>query len=172
MQLKNSFRQLVRTPVKTALFVVFISFVTAFLCFGTNMQLSVKQSLEQADASFTTIGVVEHQQELPPGTSSSNFCFPDTQCNYSPIIDSPHVLQFDQRQFFTAHCPDILVSNEAYRPGNTFSILIFEALPQGRGRVVDLLFDRGNYSLGDNVQLRKNIDQDFVIDIGKQYIAS
>ena len=166
MQIRNSFRQLMRTPVKTALFVLLIACVTAFLCFGINMQCSVKQSLQQAHASFVTIGVLKHGDE-------GCFCFWDTGIDYSPIIDSPYVLQFDQRQFFTAYCPDMLVSNEAYRDGNFCSILRFEALSPSKGQVLEVLFDRtGKFDSGDEIALRGDSDIDFIIETGNQYIAS
>ncbi|HBI55377.1 MAG TPA: hypothetical protein DG577_02305 [Firmicutes bacterium] len=167
MQGKSSFRQLIRTPVKTALFILLIACVTAFLCFGINMQLSVKQSLEEAHASFTTIGVVKH------GVEGRSFCFWDTAIDYSPISNSPYVLQFDQRQFFTAYCPDMLVSNEAYRGGNFCSILRFEALSPSKGQVLEVLFDRTEeFSPGDEIALYGDSDIDFIIETGKQYIAS
>src|SRR5690554_5545013 len=173
MQLKNSFRQLIRTPAKTALFIVFIACVTAFLCFGINMQLSVKRSLEQADASFTTIGVAEEIVEaMGGGIGSSSFAYWDTESDYSTITSSPHVLQFDQRQYFSGYCPDLLIGNEAYRRGNDTSILIFEALSPDRAKVLELLYDRENYSLGDEIRLTSSSDEDFVFETGKQYIAS
>jgi len=48
MILKNSLKQLIRTPLKTGLFIVFLAALTAFLSFGLYMWTSVANSLDQA----------------------------------------------------------------------------------------------------------------------------
>ena len=56
MILKNSLRHVSRTPIKSALFILLLAAVTAFLSFGLNMWLSAAQSIEAAKQAFRTIG--------------------------------------------------------------------------------------------------------------------
>jgi len=53
-----SIRQLLRTPVKTALFVLLLAAVTVMLVFGSMLYLQTQAHIEAVEDHFTTIGMV------------------------------------------------------------------------------------------------------------------
>ncbi|MDD3073523.1 MAG: ABC transporter permease, partial [Eubacteriales bacterium] len=77
--------------IKTALFIILLAAVTAFLCLGVNMWLSVNQSIDAANKAFKTIGVVEYRS---PRDSSIDDAM---GYDYSPILESDYVEFFDHR---------------------------------------------------------------------------
>lgn len=64
MVLKNSLRQLLRTPVKTVLFFFLIALSTAFLCIGAHLLLASQRSLAAYEKSFNTIGTVQQKPNM------------------------------------------------------------------------------------------------------------
>ena len=91
MILKHSFRNVFRSPIKTALFIILLAAVTAFLCLGVNMWLSVNQSIDAANKAFKTIGVVEYRNPRDSSRDSTE------GYDYSPILESNYVELFDHR---------------------------------------------------------------------------
>lgn len=59
MFVKNSLKQLLRTPVKTALLALLLCLSVLFACVGMTLLSVSGASLEQLNAQFTTIGTVE-----------------------------------------------------------------------------------------------------------------
>ena len=53
-----SIRQLLRTPVKTLLFVLLLAAVTIMLVFGSVLYLQTQAHIEAVEDQFTTIGMV------------------------------------------------------------------------------------------------------------------
>lgn len=61
MIVKNSIRQMLRTPVKTFVFLLLIVCSGALLTIGANLWLRSNQNLKEYEASFFTIGTVEQK---------------------------------------------------------------------------------------------------------------
>lgn len=64
MVVKNSLRQMLRTPVKTVSFLLLITLTALFLSVGANLLLFTRKSLETYEKSFKTIGTVQQQPKM------------------------------------------------------------------------------------------------------------
>ena len=64
MVVKNSLRQMLRTPVKTVSFLLLIALTALFLSVGANLMLFTRRSLETYEKSFKTIGTVQQQPKM------------------------------------------------------------------------------------------------------------
>ena len=63
MIVRNSIRQMLRTPVKTFVFLLLIVCSGALLTIGANLWLRSNQNLKEYEASFFTIGTVEQKPD-------------------------------------------------------------------------------------------------------------
>ena len=112
----QSIKQLVRTPIRTGLFILFLAGATAFLCLGLYMWVSVNSSLEQIAESFTTAGIIEYS---PP--QGHTIASTDSEI----IMNSPHVEKFDHREWLPAYGKDLKPATSLYSPLGT-RIIFFE----------------------------------------------
>ncbi|MDF2943625.1 MAG: FtsX-like permease family protein [Herbinix sp.] len=62
MIIKNSFRQLKRTPIKTVLFLLLLIAASAFFSLGGNLWLLNNRNIKLYEDTFTTIGTVEQRE--------------------------------------------------------------------------------------------------------------
>lgn len=86
--MKNSFKQLIRTPVKTALFFLLILLSTALLTFGALLLTHTKAQIDQAKAAFTTLATVSQKPNAVETVSIWDAAL-QTYTNYSiPQYDS------------------------------------------------------------------------------------
>lgn len=168
MILKNSIKQTVRTPIKTALFVILLALVTTFMSFGITMWSSVNQSLEKANNAFTTIGVVE---------------FPREDLDFSPIKNSSFVTSYDQRDLLGGYNEEMTISpdsNNWYREGTEYSIAEFEVneLSPPEATFTKILFRaikdfdsdyEGNFTL--SALSFGGEPNHFPFEIGKKYVS-
>lgn len=63
MVIKSSLTRLIRTPVKTVLFFLLLSFTAALVCAGGNLRKLSGDNLKRFEEIFTTIGTVEQMPE-------------------------------------------------------------------------------------------------------------
>ena len=63
MMIRNSLTRLVRTPVKTALFFLLLSFTVALFCAGGSLWKLSGDNLRRFEEIFVTIGTVEQTPE-------------------------------------------------------------------------------------------------------------
>lgn len=61
--IRNSLIRLPRTPVKTALFFLLLSFTVVLVCVGANLRKLCADNMERFEKIFTTIGTVEQKPE-------------------------------------------------------------------------------------------------------------
>lgn len=61
--MKNSLKQLFRTPVKTGLFCVIFLFGTALFTVGLNLWLEISEKIKAADETFVTIGMAGQKEQ-------------------------------------------------------------------------------------------------------------
>ncbi|MDD4658954.1 MAG: hypothetical protein PHW26_07955, partial [Eubacteriales bacterium] len=128
MIIQNSLRQVVRTPVRTSLFVTLLVAVTAFLAIGINLHLSAVQSIALADEAFTTIGTISFRD-----LDNSDLNLPDIMnYDYSPIVNSKYV-QFLDRRIMLAGVAEVTtvfddVSVAPFRIGVSCSVIEFSPL--------------------------------------------
>lgn len=57
MRARNTIRQLLRTPVRTMLFIVLLTLISTFLCLGGGLWVTAQRSIADAEDNFTTIAV-------------------------------------------------------------------------------------------------------------------
>lgn len=63
MLIKNSIKQLLRSPKKTTSFFILISLSTALLFIGLNLGIQIRFQLSKADEEFVTIGTVSQKED-------------------------------------------------------------------------------------------------------------
>ena len=63
MIVRNSLRQMRRTPLRTAVFFFLILAATAMLAVGINLWNINRESIRELEQGFTTIGTVEQRRE-------------------------------------------------------------------------------------------------------------
>jgi cell division protein FtsX len=163
MILKNSLKQIIRTPVRTGLFVLFLAAVTAFLCFGLYMWVSVNESLDQAAGAFITVGIIEYSQP-----QSSILSLTDSEA----IINSPYVEHFDHREWLAVYGEGLKPTTPSYS-SHGGGIMVFEPLEETSGKsapinVLEVLVSGTRWS---NKLSRIN-NPGCSLEPGKQYIAA
>ena len=57
--MKNSLKQLLRTPVKAVLFFLLMAAATALLVLGANLWAQTQAQMDAVEKQFTTLGTVE-----------------------------------------------------------------------------------------------------------------
>ena len=62
--MKNSIRQMLRTPFKLLLFFLFLGASAVLLTLGLRLWLETGEKIRQAEETFTTIGMVRQKENL------------------------------------------------------------------------------------------------------------
>ncbi|MDD2979005.1 MAG: hypothetical protein PHN80_03455 [Hespellia sp.] len=125
MMMRNSIKQILRTPLRTVLFFLLIGGSTALLAVGINLWSVSVQGIEEFEKLFTTLGTVEQK---PDSTEVVDMWDAGTQeytymrkNQYSQWMDES-VLDFEgadytvaprKRPFFGAYMPDAVFGTEA-----------------------------------------------------------
>ena len=58
--MKNSLKQMIRTPVRTIFFLILLVFASLLMTLGSSIWAKGKQTMEQYEDRFITIGTVRH----------------------------------------------------------------------------------------------------------------
>lgn len=117
--MKNSLKQLLRTPGKTILLFLLVVASTALLVFSSVLYVRTNEQIRQAEQEFTTIGTVEQQPLTTDLTIVRNPCF----TGQATIIDydygkllTPETLKFEgaeylvepeNRPYYVTYLPDL-----------------------------------------------------------------
>ncbi|MDR0951840.1 MAG: ABC transporter permease [Oscillospiraceae bacterium] len=125
-QTRNSIRQMLRMPVRTALFVLLLAVAVCLLALGVHLQLESQEQMRLIEESFTTIGTVRQL----PNSMRTGFQWSALENEYQftsgPVYDAklpPTVLDFDdanyieqpeQRPYYGAYHPDYVISDREY----------------------------------------------------------
>ncbi len=136
--IKNSLTRLVRTPVKTALFFLLLSFTVALVCAGGSLWKLCGDNLQRFEEIFMTIGTVE---QTPERTEQEAVWYADIEdyryynrAVYGETI-SPDVLDFEgagylsgpeQRAYYEALPLDYKFKD---REGGLWQFMVVEASP-------------------------------------------
>lgn len=122
--MKNSLRQMLRTPFKLLLFVLLIGASTVLLTLGIRLWLETREKLAQAEETFTTIGMVRQKENLietgpvwDAGTKSyTSYSFPVYEEVLSESIlnaeGADYVAGPEKRPFYGAYLPDYRLTQE------------------------------------------------------------
>ena len=72
--IRMSIRQLLRTPVKTLLFVLLLAAVTIMLTFGSVLYLQARAQIEAVEEQYTTLGMVTQRPSYTRKVSCEYGC--------------------------------------------------------------------------------------------------
>lgn len=100
--MKNSLKQLLRTPMKTALFFLLMTAATALLVLGANLWAQTQAKINAAEGLFVTLGTVEQlpDYEAPVKTKTLDSLWlgaEETESVYGTVYDES-VLDFPGRR--------------------------------------------------------------------------
>ncbi|MDE7198357.1 MAG: hypothetical protein K2O15_05675 [Lachnospiraceae bacterium] len=126
--MKNSLRQMMRTPVRTILFLILMIFATLLMTLGVSVWSKGKQTMEQYEDRFTTIATVRQNPDSFEQTLLWNAETKDYDVIKNPQYQSyytPEDLLFpgveymagpEQRAFYISYQPDYLMQYESQNP--------------------------------------------------------
>lgn len=116
--MKNSIKQLLRTPGKTLLLFLLIIASTVLLVFSSVLFARTDEQIRQAEREFTTIGTIEQQPLTTDLDIQPNCCFgtrTHLSYDYGELL-SPETLQFEgadylaepeNRPYYVAYLPNL-----------------------------------------------------------------
>ena len=189
--MKNSLKQLLRTPVKAVLFFLLMTAATAILVLGANLWLNTRAKIDAAEGLFVTLGTVEQlpDYEAPVKTKTLDslwFGAEETEPVYGTVYDEG-VLDFpgavyvhgpEKRTYYTALLPEEYAAPERQdTPPFNGSTCVIEFTPLESGRadrrqtvqVNRVLY--GTYR-GDEMELCDMLSENTVnLEAGKRYLA-
>ena len=125
MEIRNSMRQMLRTPVKTVLFLLLIVLSVCLLSLGVNLRIENKESINEFEAGFTTIGTVRQIANTVENTAWWDSAIKENYNWGLPRYDAIlplSILDFDgadyihrpeKRPFYAAYMPGFVIGAEA-----------------------------------------------------------
>ena len=103
--MKNSLKQLLRTPMKTALFFLLMAVATALLVLGANLWAQTQAQMDAVEKQFTTLGTVEqkpNRTQMRTGWDAADGAYySEAEPVYDSVI-SADVLDFDGANYLKA----------------------------------------------------------------------
>ena len=189
--MKNSLKQLLRTPMKTCLFFLLMIAATALLVLGANLWAQTQAKIDAAEGLFVTLGTVEQlpDYEAPVKTKTLDSLWlgaEETESVYGTVYDES-VLDFpgaayvhgpEKRTYYAALLPEEYTAPERQdTPPFNGSRCVIEFTPLESGRadrrqtvqVNRVLY--GTYS-GDEMKLCDMLSENIVnLEAGKRYLA-
>lgn len=138
--MKNSLRQMFRTPVKTGLFCMIFIFGTMLFTVGLNLWLEISEKIKIADETFVTIGTVRQKEQSTTmdqwwDAGLKDYIYQETNV-YGDFLDIEILERLDveyisgpqKRPYFGACSPDILTGGELSDESMTISLVEIRAL--------------------------------------------
>lgn len=135
--MKNSLKQIFRTPVKTGLFCVIFISSTMLFTVGLNLWLGISEKIQMADKTFVTIGTVRQKEQSTTmerqwDAGLKDYTYQETEV-YGDFFDSKilenlnieYISGPQQRPYFGASSLDILTGGELTEE-STISISLVE----------------------------------------------
>ena len=124
MVMKNSLRQLMRTPVKTLAFLVLLSLAVTFFMLGLQLWMGARDNIERIDKAYMTIGTVEQKASsvhtekvwMPWTKSYTGYAYPsydgmipDSVLNFE---GADYIVKPEKRPCYGAHMPGFVMSSK------------------------------------------------------------
>ena len=118
--MKNSVKQMLRTPWKTGLFCLLIVLSMALFVVGLNLWRSAATNLQQADAAFVTIGTVQQKESSMRAEERWDAGLKEYVYRDKPVYDTfipiaalhldgvDYISGPEQRPFYSAYVPDCI----------------------------------------------------------------
>ena len=86
--MKNSLKQLLRTPVKAVLFFLLMAAATALLVLGANLWAQTQAQMDAVEKQFTTLGTVEQKPNRTQMRTGWNAADGAYYSEAEPVYDS------------------------------------------------------------------------------------
>ncbi len=188
--IRNSLRQLWRTPVKTVLFFLLLAFSAMMVCIGGNLWYLCAVNMERFESIFTTIGTVEQKPERTAqyetwDAERGDYVYRTKKVCGEPV--SPSVLDFEgagylsgpeRRCFYAAYVPEYKIIDENAGWGHVMIVTaspLEDCIPAGpvKMKIKEILFSTYpvntqyfNYCDHYNAQPEKlNANKTYVMDL-------
>ena len=126
--MKNSLKQMMRTPVRTMLFLILMVFAALLMTLGTCIWLKGISTMAQYEDRFLTIGTVRQVPDSFEQTLEWNAETRDydviKRAQYSSYYtpedmffpDAEYLAEPEQRAFYTSYVPEYLMYNNSINP--------------------------------------------------------
>ena len=143
MVIRNSIKQLMRTPMKTLFFFILLASTIMFFMLGYGLHLIAVRNIDRIEHSFITIGTVE-QKPVKPNTvaflwKDSNYTITGSPAEYGSLIPlstldfegADYILKPEKRPFYVACDPGYVVSSNPAEAENRYdtNLMIVEMEP-------------------------------------------
>ena len=132
--MKNSIKQLIRTPLKTILFLLLIVVSTVLVVLGTYLWQRTQQTINHVEESFVTIGTVEQKpdrvQIVSGWDAASQANYYENQLSYDAVIPisilnfegADYIQSPEKRPYYTTILPDY-VTQSANAPVRSMGLI-------------------------------------------------
>ncbi len=140
--MKNSLKQMIRTPVRTTFFLILLVFASLLMTLGSGIWTKGKQTMEQYEDRFITIGTVRQipdsfEQTLQWNAETRDYdVIKKAQYTsfHSPedmlFPEAEYIAEPEQRAFYISYVPDYLMLSKSLNPNMLImSSLIAEFSP-------------------------------------------
>ena len=175
MPYKQSWLQIVRTPIKSIFFLVLLAVLTVFLTIGLSVFFSATKSVTSAHGAFSTIGIIEYKDPL-----TGDACHWRGNYDFSPILNSNHTESYDQRIALAGFSEQLIISDDVHseKSGSDYSVIEFIPVKIIGGdsaecRIEKILYSGSTYfEEGMIIPIKINLDEEFSWDLGARYVTS
>lgn len=139
--MKNSLKQMLRTPVRTALFLILMVFAALLMTLGVCIRLKGTQTMAQYEDRFMTIGTVRQIPDSFEQTLEWNAETKDYEvikrAQYTSYYtteellfpDAEYLAEPEQRAFYVSYVPEYLMYSNSLNPNAIVGGLIAEFSP-------------------------------------------
>lgn len=139
--MKNSLKQMLRTPVRTALFLILMVFATLLMTLGVCIRLKGTQAMAQYEDRFMTIGTVRQipdsfEQTLEWNAETKGYDVmkrAQYTSYYTPedllFPNAEYLAEPEQRAFYVSYVPEYLMYSNSLNPNAIVGGLIAEFSP-------------------------------------------
>ena len=156
-------KSILRTPVKTILFIVLVSAVTAFSCLGFGMWNASEELIRNADKTYTTSALIEYIDEGYPNSTdySEEMLRTLRDFDYSLLSDQEEVLTFDRQYDIGGHVEGFPMARSYTMLFPTEAVMVFRYMyttSRGDIFVVSKVLYSGAYEVRQGLQLSVSFD--------------
>lgn len=126
--MKNSLKQMIRTPVRTIFFLILLVFASLLMTLGSSIWAKGKQTMEQYEDRFITIGTVrqipdsfEQTLQWNAETKDYDVIKKEQYTSYHSPEDmlfpgAEYIAEPEQRAFYISYVPDYLMLSKSLNP--------------------------------------------------------
>lgn len=178
MIFRNSIKSILRTPVKTVLFALLISAVTAFLYLGLNTWAASTVMLRDCEANYTTIVTLEYLEDYgsSKGSKSEAMLADIEAIDFDAIAENENVLLWQPSDVGMGSAVNLVYSDYTSEHSDNCVFVItglrqFAEDSPYHGKLVESLYSFRPYEAGRTVFIENNLEEfGFVPDPNATYV--